>query len=551
MQYLVIALEKTTTRKGSYSAAEVASIHSSPVYAREAATKLNKLSGAGWSSPNFAAVETMETRKKGDIAPDLVAAFLTEQREARCIRLCREVLGEELEGKPMDAKSVAVDLYALGLSMAELVEQYETKARDQFAQERLSFQTLAQRTAEVRAVQQEVTKTMSEGFNYSFPAVRGIQAGKEFYITQIPFPILVKLFVFDEEQVPPELRAQRLLNPRRAEKVADYMQENPRDYVLPGLTASVSKEMAFVPMGEPGHGDMLGVLQIPADAMLLINDGQHRRRGIELALKADAQFKNETIAVSIYFDEGLARSQQMFADINGHHVKPSSAINALYDHRNPYNSWILNDVLAAMPDIKKRIDFENAAPAPKSYKLWSLIAFKKFVTLLTGVSEKTIGALDDGKRAELVKFLVSFFNGCAEHIPQWRPMIESKITATDVREQFVIGHAVFLEALGMYGRVALFSGPYLLAHDSTAKVVDPSLALLERMEPLSKVDPEKISAQWQGRCVHLGRMQKTAGGVKSSAAQLLKCCGLALPAELEDVDKRVLERWKAEFDKRK
>lgn len=540
MQHIVIALEKTTARKSTYAAAEVVSLHSSSVYAREAATKLNKHAGARWDDPCFAAVSTMDPRKKGAIAPDLVEEHRAEVREARCVRLMREVLSESLEGKPMDAQHVAAELYVLGLTMEQLADQYEIKARDQHAQERLTRQTLAQRTSEIRAATTEV-KTMSQAFSYSFAAVRGIQAGKEFYITQIPYSLLIKLFVFDEDTVPPELRAQRQLNPRRAENVADYMQSNPSDYVLPALTATVSKDMNFVPYGGKGHGDMLGVLQIPADATLLINDGQHRRRGIELALKADARFKDETIAVAIYFDEGLARSQQMFADINGNHVKPSSAINALYDHRNPFNAWILNDVLGALPSVKRRIDFENAAPAPKSYKLWSLVAFKKFVTLLTGVSEKTIGGLDASKLGELVKFLVTFFDTCSQHIPQWQPMIDAKITAVDVREQFVIGHAVFLEALGIYGRAALFSGPYLLAPDPTAKVVDPALALIERMEPLKAVDPEKIAAQWQGRCVHLGRMQKTADGVKSTAAQLMKLCALKLPTDLQDVDRRVLE----------
>ncbi|MBE0407277.1 hypothetical protein EI162_10175 [Psychrobacter sp. FME6] len=58
---------------------------------------------------------------------------------------------------------------------------------------------------------------------YSFPAVRGIQAGKEYYIAQIPYGVLVKLFVFDEEDVPPELRAQRSLNEKRARDIGQYL----------------------------------------------------------------------------------------------------------------------------------------------------------------------------------------------------------------------------------------------------------------------------------------------------------------------------------------
>ena len=51
-------------------------------------------------------------------------------------------------------------------------------------------------------------------------------------------------------------------------------------------------------------------------ATMLINDGQHRRYAIELALKGDTTLQNETAPVQIHFDQGLKRSQQIFADIN-------------------------------------------------------------------------------------------------------------------------------------------------------------------------------------------------------------------------------------------
>ena len=50
---------------------------------------------------------------------------------------------------------------------------------------------------------------------YSFPAIRGIQAGRPFYIATCPMRIIPKIFSFDENDVPPELRAQRTLNKGR------------------------------------------------------------------------------------------------------------------------------------------------------------------------------------------------------------------------------------------------------------------------------------------------------------------------------------------------
>ncbi|MGC6542571.1 DNA sulfur modification protein DndB, partial [Escherichia coli] len=47
----------------------------------------------------------------------------------------------------------------------------------------------------------------SPGFEYVFPAIRGIQAGREYYVTMCPLRLIPKIFVFDEEELPPEMRA--------------------------------------------------------------------------------------------------------------------------------------------------------------------------------------------------------------------------------------------------------------------------------------------------------------------------------------------------------
>ena len=46
-------------------------------------------------------------------------------------------------------------------------------------------------------------------FSYRFPAVKGIQAGREYYISMVPLKLLSRLFPAEEEIVLPEHRAQR------------------------------------------------------------------------------------------------------------------------------------------------------------------------------------------------------------------------------------------------------------------------------------------------------------------------------------------------------
>ncbi|XAG07357.1 DNA sulfur modification protein DndB [Vibrio metschnikovii] len=169
------------------------------------------------------------------------------------------------------------------------------------------------------------------GYCYSFPAVRGIQAGRPFYIATCPLRIIPKIFSYNEDDVPPELRAQRTLNKSRIPEMVKYLLDNPKDYVFSALTASVGIDISFEDHeGAPN----LGILKIPMDAQILINDGQHRRKAIEEALRENPDLGQDNIPVLFFVDEGLQRSQQMFADLNKYAVKPSPSLGVLYDLRD-------------------------------------------------------------------------------------------------------------------------------------------------------------------------------------------------------------------------
>ena len=143
-----------------------------------------------------------------------------------------------------------------------------------------------------------------DGYCFSFPAVRGLQAGKPFYIATCPLNTIPKIFVFDEDEVPPELRAQRTLNKSRIPEMVKYLIENPNDYVFSALTVSVASSVSFIENSEINTPN-LGTLKIPMDAQILINDGQHRRAAIEAALKENPDLAHDNIPVLFFVDEGL------------------------------------------------------------------------------------------------------------------------------------------------------------------------------------------------------------------------------------------------------
>ena len=121
---------------------------------------------------------------------------------------------------------------------------------------------------------------MKNNFFYTFPAIKGNQAGRDFFVIMCPLSILAKLFVFNDDELPPEYRAQRIINKNRIPEMASYIVNNPKDYVFSSVTASIDGEFDFTPL-DINFDDKIGILKVSMDSRLLINDGQHRRAAIE------------------------------------------------------------------------------------------------------------------------------------------------------------------------------------------------------------------------------------------------------------------------------
>ena len=213
---------------------------------------------------------------------------------------------------------------------------------------------------------------------YGFDAIRGVQAGREFYVAMCPMKIIPKLFIFNEYDLPAEIRAQRTLRASRIPAITNYILNNPKDYLFSSLTASVDGKMRFSPSPSLGEDGKQGRLYISMNSKLLINDGQHRRKAIEEALKTMPELGNDTISVVFFADKGLKRSQQMFADLNKHAVKPTTSLGILYDHRDAYSMFIVK--LANNVEIfRDRVELEKTSISNRSTKFFTL----------SGISEAT------------------------------------------------------------------------------------------------------------------------------------------------------------------
>lgn len=351
---------------------------------------------------------------------------------------------------------------------------------------------------------------MADVFSYVFPAIRGIQAGREYYVSMCPLRLLPKLFVFDEEELKPELRAQRTLNKSRVPEIARYIIENPNNYTFSAITVSVDGKLKFEPVSQTGPASFrMGSLTIPMDAKFVVNDGQHRRAAILQALEASPELGEETIAVVFFMDRGLARCQQMFADLNRNAIRPSASIGVLYDHRNTA-AGVARHLSLASNVFKGLIEMERSSLSPRSRCLFTLSALH-FATneLLT---EKELGDFQSASNKCL-----EFWEQVDEQIPEWGLVRSGRLTSGEVRRDFIHSHAIVLQALGRVGKVL-----YKLSSSERAR----------QIRKLRKLDWSRQNAQtWEGRAMVGGSMSKTGKNITLTCNEIKRVLGLELTPE--------------------
>jgi DNA sulfur modification protein DndB len=349
---------------------------------------------------------------------------------------------------------------------------------------------------------------MDTTFSYNFPAIRGIQAGKEYFVAMCPLRIIPKIFLFDEEEIPPEHRSQRILNKSRIPEMTSYIVENQEDYVFSSITASIDGDIKFIPFNSESTLNDLGQLRIALDARFLINDGQHRRAAIEEALKISPELGNETISVVFYHDEGLRKSQQIFSDLNRHAVNTTSSIGILYDHRDRL-ALITKDLITSIPLLNRYTDKERVSLSKNSPKIMALNHIFNTNLKLLGKSKG-----DEITQSE-EQFLKQFWSVLTDSIVEWNLVFQKELTPRDLRANYIVGHGVFIEAMGLVGN-------YLIKYNEND--------WKKYIKKLKKIDWNRSNtADWLGRAYNQnGRIQKTNYTIQLTSNKVKQLIGLPL-----------------------
>ncbi|WP_071754716.1 DNA sulfur modification protein DndB [Burkholderia ubonensis] len=360
---------------------------------------------------------------------------------------------------------------------------------------------------------------MAEDFSYVFPAIRGVQAGREYYVSMCPLRLLRRLFSFDNEELVPELRAQRTLNRIRIPEIAHYIVQNRDSYTFSAITVSIDGAIKFDPHGDHGPSSFrMGTLTVSMNAKFIVNDGQHRRAAIVQALEELPELGDETIAVVFFVDRGLERCQQMFADLNRYAVRPSASLSVLYDYRNAAAN-VARHLSMTSSVFKNLIETERSSLSPRSRKLFTLSALNFATTELLVERE-----LEDFNVAS--EKCREFWESIAAQIPEWAHVRESKMTAGEVRRDFIHSHAIVLQALGRAGRS-------LYQLSTTERV--------RRIRRLRDVDWSRGNTNtWEGRAMIGGAMAKSSRNVLLTSSEIKRVLGLDLTPD----EKAAEDVWK-------
>ncbi len=340
---------------------------------------------------------------------------------------------------------------------------------------------------------------------YNFPAVKGYQAGREYYICMVPLGLLNRIFLTEQEEVAPEYRAQRRINEQRIPEIRDYILNNRDSYVFSALAASVDGKMTFIPFGE---NENAGVLEIDMKASFLINDGQHRKAAIDAALVEDPSLEDETISVVIYRDQGLEKSQQMFTDLNKHAVTTSKSLNTLYESKDP-DALITKKMINSIPFYRKYTDKEKDNLSKFSSHIFTLNTFytaNKRIAKCLGRSDKT----DD--------FILLFWKTVAENMTEWNEMDKGELSKKSLREDYIVTQGLIVLALGRLGE--FYSS-------------NPLIDMVDSLKGLRSIDWLRSNKCWMNRAIKPnGKINRNEQGIFMTYIQIKRL--LALPVSSQE-----------------
>jgi DNA sulfur modification protein DndB len=355
-------------------------------------------------------------------------------------------------------------------------------------------------------------------FELHLPGVRGKQAGHEYFLVMCPLRILPRLLRFDDDEIQPELRAQRVLNKARIPEIARYMADHPDTYVLSSIVASIDRELQFVPASGQAGGAGVGILKLPISARFLIHDGLHRRAAVETALRLNPELGDETISLVLYVDPGFRRSEQIFSDLKRHESRSSRSQGILCDNRDEL-ALITKELIKRVDAFEGMTEMVRSKISNRSLKLFTLSGIYHATGILLARDQRT-------PFAEKLATALEFWTVVAANVPDWGRAKSREVSPAELRATFVHSHAIALSALAR-------AGTSLLELDRQKWP--------RKLASLRKLDWSRSNKRlWEGRAMIAGRLSKSNVNIVLTGNIIKRQLRLALKPEEQQAEKLLM-----------
>ncbi|WP_051261066.1 DNA sulfur modification protein DndB [Desulfovibrio inopinatus] len=322
----------------------------------------------------------------------------------------------------------------------------------------------------------------TELYERRFFAVRGVQAGREYYLVNCPFYLLPEIFNdLDNTGIPPSQRAQRVINKTRVKAIEKYLLSNLNGYVFSAATVSIDGDINFESTDGTSN---VGLLIVKDRAQYIINDGQHRISAIIDSLKEHRGHEYELLPIIFFNDPGLEMSQQIFTDLNRYTLKPAQSLNILYDTRDDF-AKIARTVASDVSFFHDVIEFEKTTISNRSIKLFTLNGIYNATKILLGKRN------DSTKKNS--SYACDFWEKLGNELNEWQEHFRGKLASSILRQNYLSGHNIFLNSAATIASAAGEAG----------------IGTEEIISIVANEDWRRDNPLWEGRALQNGKITKS------------------------------------------
>lgn len=318
-------------------------------------------------------------------------------------------------------------------------------------------------------------------------AMRGVQAGREFYMAMCHMSFIAKHLPYPQNNIPEDKVIQRHINKARIPKIAEYLVKYYDDYVLPPVIASIDGDVDWQPLSAEDENMQVGILKIPDSTDLIINDGQHRCAAIQYALQKRPELKFETLGVIFYIDRGVKRARQIFSDLNGHPVRTNQNINATFDSRQ-YLPLLTKRVIDGSSLLRGRVELFASGCAVGSPRIFTISALTKSHRILL---DSIISQDIENDAATCARF----WTVLEENLPDIDHLAENEVTPRSIKENYFYPYSIALQAIAGVTNQLIKERP-----DDWENC----------LAGIRKINWRRDNSDWEGRALSGGRL--TTGG---------------------------------------